>query len=150
MRDHVLVVLGLLAASAATEVAGQQTCSIELSVPAMLHRLQMKQAYTAVASLGLNAICFPDTMSQRVIVEMDQPLVPSLLLGVFLDRGLPATILSVNGEPWSEEAALRSDPPSFVATGDPAHDNAVYETAKAAWIRANRAAYEEAHGTLEQ
>ena len=124
------------------DLSAQEAFYYRADVPELTHRLAMKEMYTAVADLGGNATCAPDTILH--IVELFSPSA--------IDEALFTEVIAAHG--FTLNAFVRTneeghvlplpDPnafPSFVDTGDPVHDNTVYAAAKAAWIAAHPEQY---------
>ena len=126
------------------ELRAQEAFYYRADVPELTHRLEMKEMYTAVADLGGHATCAPDTVLHSVELFSPVAIDPVLFTEVLTAHGFTlSTFVRTN-----EEGGLLPLPdpnafPAFVDTGDPVHDNAIYDAAKAAWIASHPEQYSE-------
>lgn len=127
-----------------SDLRAQETFYYRADVPALAHRLEMKDMYTAVADLGGHATCAPDTILHLVEVFSPAEIDEVVFQEVMTAHGFTVTSFKRTNEegyvlPLPDPNAF----PAFVDTGDPEHDNAVYAAAKAAWIAAHPSQYAE-------
>lgn len=107
-----------------------------------------KFIYEGAKSQDPNAVVRIEPDAQFVLLYLQSSLDLDLFQASINGSGLVISQMARlrNGE-WTERSHVDQDPttglPAYVDTGDPAHDNLVYELAKRAWLESRSASQDE-------
>lgn len=142
------VVSGILFLSV-FQLEAQKSAEIDYSIhfsPAFSSS-EAKFVREALQANDPTCVIWPDEATQRVVVRTCVPLVQAVLQQQLAPAGL--SVLSIDlllpDDPQERKAMIMAAAgfPRFMDTGHPELDQNAYATAKAAWIEADPARYEE-------